>query len=178
MNNTIYFGSETSTTQAVGNTNSSGRSATVPGSCLTPDNNGYSYVMLDESSKATATWEANKLESSAAEVQQLKTYAKHMVKQAMFAKQKKRYLGIISKAEAVVVDNFCKTKVIVAEGVRKQWDSVNKMFTGMDKVWAGYSVGQHRRQNEFQMIDERRLATISKMQQQHSAQLSALSSKN
>ncbi|MGB3510946.1 MAG: hypothetical protein WBA93_17280 [Microcoleaceae cyanobacterium] len=178
MGNAIYFGSENTTQDSVGNVNSVGQTAAVPGSCISPDNNGYSYVMLDESSKATATWEANKLESSAEEIQQLKAYAKHMVKQAMFAKQKKRYLGIISKAEAVVVDNFAKTKVIVAENVRKQWDSVNKMFTGMDKVWAGYSIGQHRRQNDFQMIDERRLATIGKMQQQQSKQLSALSNKN
>ena len=52
------------------------------------------------------------------------------------------------------------------------------MFTGMDRLWAGYDVGKHRRQQQFQMIDKQRQTTLGTMQQKHSEQLSALLSKN
>lgn len=184
MSNAIYFGSETNTANsnntgfhAVGNNNSGGRSATVPNTCLTPDNGGYSYTILDDASRYVNAWQDNNLESSEAECQELALLAKKEVKDAVFSKRKKRYLGIIAKAQAVKGKNFHQTKVIVADSIKKQWDSVQQMFSGMDKIWAGYSIGQQRQQNSFQLTDERRLATIGKLQQQQSKQLSALSSK-
>lgn len=183
MGNSIFFGSENTTSSSnvgfhsVGNANSGGRSATIPNTCLTPDNGGYEYVMLDDASRLLSEWEANNLESSEGRCQALAALAKKETKDAMFSKKEKRYLGIIAKAQAIKVKNFHQTKVIVADSIKKQWDSVQKMFGGMDKIWAGYSVGQQRQQNSFQLIDERRLATIGKLQQSQSKQLSALSSK-
>ncbi|NET15483.1 MAG: hypothetical protein F6K08_22925 [Okeania sp. SIO1H6] len=48
----------------------------------------------------------------------------------------------------------------------------------MDRLWAGFNVGKTRRQQQFQMIDKQRQTTLGTMQQKHSEQLAALSSKN
>ncbi|NEN88469.1 MAG: hypothetical protein F6K48_05830 [Okeania sp. SIO3H1] len=172
-NNNLFFGGS-----EVGNKNSAGKTAAISPGCITPDSNGYSNIFLEEGSNAVNTWEANGLMSSAEQNTSLKEVAKELKKQATFASQDFNSIKSIVKSEATIAKFWSKSKLIVAQSVKKQWDSFNQMFTGMDRLWAGFDVGKHRRQQQFQMIDQQRQATIGTMQQKHSEQLAALSSKN
>ena len=60
--------------------------------------------------------------------------------------------------------------------MKKQFDAFNAMFTGMDRLWAGFDVGKTLRQQQFQLIDKQRQTTLGTMQAKHSEQLSARTS--
>lgn len=171
-NNMFFGGSE------VGNKNSRGKTAPITPGCITPDNGGFSHVFLEEGSNAVNTWEAQGLMLSEADVNGNQELAKEMKKQAAFAGKNYAAIKSIAQSESTIAKFWSKSKLIVAQSVKKQFDAFNAMFTGMDRLWAGYDVGKTRRQQQFQMIDKQRQATLGTMQQKHSEQLSALNSKN
>lgn len=172
-NNDLFFGGS-----EVGNKSSGGKTAAIAPGCITPDNGGYSHVFLEEGSNAINTWEAQGLMLSPEQVSGNQELAKELKKQAAFASKNYAAIKSIAQSESTIAKFFAKSKVIVAQSVKKQWEAFNQMFTGMDRLWAGYDVGKHRRQQQFQMIDKQRQLTIGNMQQKHSEQLAALSSKN
>ncbi|NET46507.1 hypothetical protein [Okeania sp. SIO2B3] len=172
-NNDLFFGGS-----EVGNKNSAGKTAAISPGCITPENSGYSHIFLEEGSNAISTWEANGLMSSEQEVASNQELAKELKKQAAFAGKNYAAIKSMAQSESTIAKFWSKSKLIIAQSVKKQWDAFNAMFTGMDRLWAGYDVGKHRRQQQFQMIDQQRQATIGTMQQKHSEQLAALSSKN
>jgi hypothetical protein len=115
---------------------------------------------------------------SSEEVANNQELAKELKNQAAFAGKNYSAIKSIAQSESTIAKFWSKSKLVVAQSVKKQWDSFNQMFTGMDRLWAGYDVGKTRRQQQFQMIDKQRQTTIGAMQQKHSEQLAALSSKN
>ncbi|NEP85609.1 MAG: hypothetical protein F6K18_01520 [Okeania sp. SIO2C2] len=171
--NSMFFGGA-----EVGNKSSGGKTAAITPGCITPDHGGYSHVFLEEGSNAVNTWEANGLMLSEEEVAGNQELAKELKKQAMFASKNFAAIKSITKSESTIAKFWSKSKLIVAQSVKKQWDAFNAMFTGMDRLWAGYDVGKTRRQQQFQLIDKQRQTTLGTMQQKHSEQLAALSSKN
>lgn len=171
-NNMFFGGSE------VGKKNSGGKTAAISTGCITPDNGGYSQVFLEEGSNAINTWEANGLMSSPEQNASLKETAKELKEQAKFAAQDYSSIKSIAQSESTIAKFWSKSKLIVAQSVKKQFDAFNAMFTGMDRLWAGFDVGKTRRQQQFQLIDKQRQTTLGTMQQKHSEQLSALNSKN
>ncbi len=171
--NSMFFGGA-----EVGNKSSGGKTAAITPGCITPDNGGYSHVFLEEGSNAINTWEAQGLMLSEEEVASNQELAKELKKQAAFAGKNYAAIKSMAQSESTIAKFWSKSKLIVAQSVKKQWDAFNSMFTGMDRLWAGYDVGKHRRQQQFQMIDKQRQTTLGTMQQKHSEQLSALLSKN
>lgn len=171
--NSMFFGGS-----EVGNKSSGGKTAAITPGCITPDNGGYSHVFLEEGSNAVNTWEAQGLMLSEEQVAGNQELAKELKKQAAFAGKNYAAIKSMAQSESTIAKFWSKSKLIVAQSVKKQWDAFNAMFTGMDRLWAGYDVGKHRRHQQFQMIDKQRQTTLGTMQQKHSEQLAALSSKN
>ncbi len=171
-NNIFFGGSE------VGKKNSVGKTAAISTGCITPDNGGYSHVFLEEGSNAVSTWEANGLMLSEGDVSGNQELAKELKKQATFAGKNYTAIKSIAQSESTIAKFWSKSKLIVAQSVKKQFDAFNAMFTGMDRLWAGFDVGKTRRQQQFQLIDKQRQTTLGTMQAKHSEQLSALNSKN
>ncbi|NEQ37015.1 MAG: hypothetical protein F6K40_12320 [Okeania sp. SIO3I5] len=170
--NDMFFGGS-----EVGNRKSGGKTATISTGCITPDNGGYSHVFLEEGSNAVNTWEAQGLMLSETDVLGNQELAKEMKKQAAFAGKNYAAIKSMAQSESTIAKFWSKSKLIVAQSVKKQWDSFNQMFSGMDRLWAGYDIGKTRRQQQFQMIDRQRQTTLGTMKKKHSEQLSALSSK-
>jgi len=112
---------------------------------ITPDNYGYSHTFIDDDSQMVLEWEQNGCLPTPELAAKAKQTATERTKQATMSKQIKRDLAKVSKANAEIVKNFATTKLTVAQGAKKQYDSYSNMFNGMDKLQADYDVSKARR---------------------------------